>query len=1105
MRRELWALALITVFSACDGPDTPDDSGLDDTSEPQDTGDTADSDSDTDTDTDTGVIDTCGDGVLDAGEECDLGTDNADDGSCSTDCEWVGFVTCDALDGTVQLDASTEQSDGSFQISGRFDGTPLGLLSTCTTDPLDQVAVVVHIPADGDYLLSTENPNTTANTSLDLREECDDRTAITCAVGNGSASGSSRVLLQDALEGDTFTVLVEHVDGPIGNWHLSMVAATSLVAEDEACGDDVLCQDGFTCSDPGDGAVCVGVAAPTIDSITAESVSSSLYLHTVTGVDPNHDVTGIQVTYAETTDANIWGDSPSETPLPIYVYDIVWSGDTYTITWTDYARVSTLPSTVSKIKVQTLDSSGLLSNEQELTYEAAPSTTYNLLEGEACDLGGWPRKCKSSLVCTLQSSGDSECTVDGSAPVLEGISMEWDQGIPYLLIDGYDASWDIFDVNFQLNLNGAEPVVDIGRNFKSSYPEVREHRLDGDFYGRMSMEPYVDYDIDTVEISLTDRTDYTSETLTMDWVDYVAPSVVGAGETCDPKGNLTACDTGLACGPSYAGDFVCATAEAPQIYSVGPVVFTARAGQSTAQTYLEAYDANADIESITGHSFVWNEQFQAFQRSRSTLPKTTFTPSPDARLFDGYAILRNAQGPMLAVELADAAGLQSELVRIPTGDDVLELGDSCTPGDTLFACDAEQDLVCGFASSVCEATEAPTLSTFTVRRLNSTNYRIEADGTDSNGNVVDLRVFETVDGETEVNYESLETTVAKQTSFTAVADVRITDPASVITLEGSLGDSFATFSNTLTGTVPPIVEAGGACSGDNTIDACWEGTACINSVCTVAPPELNGAQLFWDGSGRNAVLEITGTDASEDVQSYTVDFGDLSFGGPAKNTSASKGPNSTISWSTGGAFTIQAELPGLGTGTLIGVTSMTVTATDLLDETSTFNAAVKPSVELGGSCDTTGTNDTCLPGASCDAGTCVTDTSDVCGGISIVDGNATGSGDTTAFTVPFDHTVSPDIHRNTCGSSTTQADGGEGVISWTAPQAGTVNISSESTYVYLFVYKNECVADDALDACATAYKSKVDVDVETGDVLYVVTDTRSSNGTLTGSLVFSYK
>ena len=117
----LWSsplLCLAWLTPACSGGESTDDgfrtfttapgdgdgdSG-DTTGDPAETGDSGDTtDTDTDTDTDTGPT-SCGDGIVDPDEECDLGLDNSATGQCTPACQiaqcgdgniYEGFEECD--------------------------------------------------------------------------------------------------------------------------------------------------------------------------------------------------------------------------------------------------------------------------------------------------------------------------------------------------------------------------------------------------------------------------------------------------------------------------------------------------------------------------------------------------------------------------------------------------------------------------------------------------------------------------------------------------------------------------------------------------------------------------------------------------------------------------------------------------------------------------------------------------------------------------------------------------------------------------------------------------------------------------------------------------
>ena len=315
MRYPTWALTLSLLVVGCSTPDgnivdTGDSGVVDSGDSGVDSG-------------DSGVVDTCGDAVVDDGEDCDLGTDNNDDGSCATDCTWVDWLACEDVPGVIDL-AATAQPDGSFHIHGQFF-EDLRLETSCLDDAVNQAAVAFTLPTAGDWVVTTDNPGTGTATAVSLRNDCDLRAEIDCAVGNGIRPGTASLLLQGAAAGEQLVVVVEQLDDSAAGWHLSFAPVTGLADAGEACDADNWCAFDSTCT----GGTCVAVTAPTVDAIAFEAVNYK-WNHVVTGTDPNRDVVTLQVTRTEDIDGNVYGDDPSDEPIVYVDAHPTWDGDTYT-------------------------------------------------------------------------------------------------------------------------------------------------------------------------------------------------------------------------------------------------------------------------------------------------------------------------------------------------------------------------------------------------------------------------------------------------------------------------------------------------------------------------------------------------------------------------------------------------------------------------------------------------------------------------------------------------------------------------------------------------------------------------------------------------------
>ncbi|MBW2258410.1 MAG: hypothetical protein JRI25_27975, partial [Deltaproteobacteria bacterium] len=288
MRTQLLVLALGAVLFGCaGGDDAIDDTGdiIDDTGDTEDTG-----------DTDTGPVESyCGDGVVDDGEQCDEGADNSADGSCDTDCTWNGWVTCDMVTGPVMtLDTTVSQPDGTYHLSGRFEGK-VELGTACDGDPTHNVVVEFVLPAAGSYLVSTANPGTTSATALSLRTDCDDRAEISCNLSNSDTAGASQAWIMDGAAGDPHVALIELVEGEPAGWHLSVTPIEGMSEVGESCDDAYPCTDGAICTGLEGATTCVTAFAPTLTSGTVSQVGYYDYRIALTGSDPNRDVVSLVI------------------------------------------------------------------------------------------------------------------------------------------------------------------------------------------------------------------------------------------------------------------------------------------------------------------------------------------------------------------------------------------------------------------------------------------------------------------------------------------------------------------------------------------------------------------------------------------------------------------------------------------------------------------------------------------------------------------------------------------------------------------------------------------------------------------------------------------
>ncbi|MBW2257667.1 MAG: hypothetical protein JRI25_24140 [Deltaproteobacteria bacterium] len=425
MRYRSWAFALSLFIVGCATTETiedTDDTGVLDTGDTDDTGivDTG----------DTEVVDTCGDGVVDDGEDCDLGEANDDDGSCATDCTWVDWLACGDVEGVLALDTTASQPDGSFHIHGRFE-TDLGLSTACEPTPVAQAAIAFTLPSAGDWVVSTNNPGTDVVTSISLRTDCDERAEVECVADNAARPGAASLLLEGAGDGERYVVVIEQLDAAHEGWHLSVQPVNGLAEAGESCDQDILCAFDSTCVD----GTCVALTDPTVDTVQLLAERSNAWTHVITGTDPNRDAVTLQATRTEDSNGVIYGEESFHTPIVFHDAVLTWDGDIYTFVLDLSPNTATYAQRVS-VDFQVLDASGRSSEPVRAEYPERPTSTYGS-QGDECDMDGYPRNCNYPNKCTVQETGPAVCDADVS-PTLTQAALVWERGVPSLAIDGFD-------------------------------------------------------------------------------------------------------------------------------------------------------------------------------------------------------------------------------------------------------------------------------------------------------------------------------------------------------------------------------------------------------------------------------------------------------------------------------------------------------------------------------------------------------------------------------------------------------------------------------------------------------------------------------------------
>jgi len=1136
MRRAIWILGLGTAIMGCTGSKT--DTGSNDTGG-TDTG-TTDT-STTDTTTDTATTDTgspCGNGTVDAGEDCDDGSANSPTGSCNTDCTWVGWVTCDTVTGpVVTLDTSFAQPDGTFQVAGRLDGQ-VDLSSSCVQDATNSVVVEFTLPADGDYLVTTARPRTTSHTALSLRTDCDDRSELSCNLDNAPTAGGAQAEILGGHQGDGYVALIELVDGDPGGWQLSLEPVAGVAASGASCDTTHVCGDGLVCTDGASGSTCTAAAAPTLTSLDVVQSDYYSYRVTVKGTDANHDVDELEVPEFTDNYADTWGDAANEPPIVATDATLTWDGDAFTYVWIAPINFTdTGMGDVTNLTVAVLDRTGAQSNTLSKDYPTAITNEAMEYVDDPCDMcvecqgnnAGFPRYCDPNehadpndssvqipgLACTWDDPSGTASHCQGKnvndPPTVSGGTMWWEGPTAKLQVEGHDS---VQDTGVYVHIT----VV---------YTDATTLELDRAYFGDITWDhgnfvatgsfptDAIDSDVDHLEILVEDKgfPSATSVTpVTVDWVASIPPTTAGYGEACDLHGWDTVCEAPYVCSPTLSGIPACLDSEAPVLYDITGT-YTGGFFPSMAFTF-DALDENADW----GDLVLEKPGGPALHYANDNLD-ATWNPSPfGQQLYSGGTRIEFANWWYRA-HLQDADGNVSDdlfVLGVPTQ----AAGEECNTGVCTFFgcsppsafCDMGAGLTCDLSKTpaTCEEALAPELTDLIVHRIDATHYTVDFTGTDANADASDVLVDQDEDGTVTHPYDPVDytTPINGSTSFIATFKGTVDDPHADTKITVRVRDYALMSSSPMTVDVPPIVDVGGTCANDDTVNQCWQGSDCVDGACFAYPPQLSDAVLTFSNYRRDATVTITGFDdktgSDSQLKTASVTLGGQTFD---KTLSSYSG-----TWD-GNQFTLDVPTPGVGTGALVGEQFIYAQVTDIGGFEDHGNYFIIPQLGLGADCDVTGTDNVCHAGLACDTGTatCVNDPTDACAGVPVSDATS----DVADFDV--DSTGNgldtyPDYAS--CGANN-KPNGKEVAIRYVASQDGTLTITSHTTDssgypAYLFVRRDECVNPDAVVACSnnmpngtTDPDNSVNLDVTTGDVLYVLVDGQSYEKGV-GTVTFSY-
>ncbi|MCB9662482.1 MAG: hypothetical protein H6732_00055 [Alphaproteobacteria bacterium] len=1029
---------------------------------------------------------------------------DTDDGSVDTDApDDTGptapvIRTCTELGITpTSLDAAGPDAQGRFLAWGAFptdDGT---LSASCGGAPGPQAVLTFAVPTSGTWHFTTDGAGTTTEATISLRSACDDLAELACdAQGAGALSST---LVHEAMAGEVLTVLVQG-GSPGRTWQLTAAPVGREAAVGEACGEAAPCASGSACL-PGDAPVCVAFEAPEVSTHTARYVANDEVLHTITGTDADGDVERLWILRVDHVEGHVWGDDPGETPVLVETADLVQADGRFTFTWQQYVHgFLSSPQYVAAVTLGVEDHAGHRTILPSLALPVEPEAT-TVAAGETCSADGYPIRCAKGSTC--QDLGQGPVCADPLPPVLTSAELVLRDDRDFAVrVQGTDADLDtsgmrlVFDMvdGGQRKLNSVYFTDDATTWTGSAFVATRKATVSAS-WGEVAQ----------VTVKLFDGAGLESDTVTLPWTE-VPRGVLAEGEACTPDDDLAACDTGMVCGPALQGGTACKQPTAPHVFAVDFKPSVIWPFPST-DVRVDGADLDGDVKMVT---LTFSN---ASGRTTQYLPANRMVPSPRGKaFFRGTGPLEDfdpAPFSHVEVDLADDEGLRSAPLTVQLALPLPE-GEGCERTDVSTICDLEAELTCGL-SGVCEQNEAPRIVTAVAHRLGDKDVAVELTVADTNADAFDLRVEVQRDGEPftlrgayqtfpEPVYGELQATRTVSFPSLAQGDEALVLRLTPRDLPGLLGAPVDVV-------VPPLAQTGETCSGDDTVDRCVAGSSCDAGTCVEHDPTLDAFALTFPSPGRAAVFTLTGVDPDHDLDDVFVHGADAD--GTAWTHEAkvgrSYGDQVEVTWS-GDTYTAVVRVPGWGgteTTDLLSATAWVGDARDALSPTA--DVVIPATRNLDEACDVTGSSSRCQAGLACDAGTCVVDAFDACGGLEVGDLAADGTAVEGTLRYAVDLDGLPSLAEPTCKYAYSPARGGEAAVVWTAPQTGTVDVWVEvptGTDLGVFVTSGQCVDPDAALTCAQRGEHTT-VDVTAGETLYFTLDA-FSGVTRSGTLVVGY-
>ena len=784
-----------------------------------------------------------------------------------------GLESCGALAlPSSVFDTANRLSDGAYHAQSRFSGQAT-LSGSCVTGAVQSALVQLSIPEDGSYELVASPVNGEGNmTALSLLTDCDTSMEIACESGNHSQYGESRIFIMDARAGESRVALIELIEGNSSAWHLTLrpIKSTSDIGED--CSADEPCLGKMSCTEQS----CVADTAPVIASLEVVQSSFFNWLVTVTGTDPNRNVSGLRMPLIRVQAGGAWGDSTDEDALVVDDFEITWAGDDFTLSYVQTESVSLLPgSSISQAEYEVLDRAGNVSNVKTLSYPGRLPTAIQNAAGDSCDFcnslsgsvqncgntnAGFPAACNANgsprLQCAFTSTeGAMECAAKSAnqAPILGSVAMSWQGLTPALTITGSDDSpgrfFGTIDLLFEDNNNGQDdeslsvPVNWLGTITSLTWSPAGTFSSTPQEFNLSELERSV------VSASLSVRdnvfpSSLTSQPFSFDWVPTPLSLLAVEDGECD--GVVVTCASGLSCSPDLAGDYFCAPAEAPVLY--GAMGFLERGLFAD----IDASDANADWASLVVQSpDLFSTQSVPVEKDGVV----SWSPHPlgSSDYLGRTTVVSFSPLWLYQIWLEDKAGLFSNRKVISSlsfdlsVDDVCEIPDcsgfsGCILPASGSYCDVPANQTCsgdpnGVSELTCQINTPPVIDSMVVHRIDKDTFVVDVTGSDVDYDARRVEALLTSEGITSAVFlpvaggstflDTKEFSFSSAETNNIAAGKEWTD----LTIEVTVLDRSFSPSNAVTMNVPPLIAQGQSCTSDDTIGICDPPLTCQSNIC----------------------------------------------------------------------------------------------------------------------------------------------------------------------------------------------------------------------------------------------------------------------------------